>query len=504
MEGTTSRGITDSQQESLPTIISIDGSYGEGGGQILRNSCAYAALLFDRHQVLHIKNIRSKRTRPGLQRQHLISIEMLADLVSSTINVDNTGNCHDSNEASLCPILHGGYVGSQQIWFGWRASEVAQGLRDNNDGDDVNSETQNKRQRCNTISEENKTRLQQQTLEGRRQFVGDTETAGSICLLLQAVLPFALLHRGTSRIDKVEGIELVFRGGTNATLAPPYDYFEHIFLPTLKERCKVDDQCIRAQVVRRGFYPKGGGEVRVTVRPCQSVLQPIVMKERGEVININIRSFCGGKCPKSVAVSMATAAESYLKERYYSLPQSGSLTDSTIIVEEYRDDNILGSGSGILIVATTSKGCRLAGSAVGSFNISPKTSGRQAAAELVDCLLESFQTSNADIIYPCVDKHLQDQLILYMALAEGVSEVVCGPLSLHTQTAIWLAEKIFFSTNDTDRADGDEKTQKDNPPTTLFEVIRLDGKYEDRIRPDKEGRIPGLHLIRCRGIGFGK
>ena len=37
---------------------------------------------------------------------------------------------------------------------------------------------------------------------------------------------------------------------------------------------------------------------------------------------------------------------------------------------------------------------------------------------------------------------LQDQLIIFMALAEGTSRLACGPLTLHTQTAIAIAEQL--------------------------------------------------------------
>jgi RNA 3'-terminal phosphate cyclase (ATP) len=36
----------------------------------------------------------------------------------------------------------------------------------------------------------------------------------------------------------------------------------------------------------------------------------------------------------------------------------------------------------------------------------------------------------------CVDDWLQDQLIIFMALAEGTSEILTGSLTQHTQTAI--------------------------------------------------------------------
>ncbi|PAV24366.1 RNA 3 -terminal phosphate cyclase [Pyrrhoderma noxium] len=42
----------------------------------------------------------------------------------------------------------------------------------------------------------------------------------------------------------------------------------------------------------------------------------------------------------------------------------------------------------------------------------------------------------------CVDEYMQDQLIIFSALAKGKSIIMTGPISLHTRTAIWVAEKL--------------------------------------------------------------
>ena len=41
-----------------------------------------------------------------------------------------------------------------------------------------------------------------------------------------------------------------------------------------------------------------------------------------------------------------------------------------------------------------------------------------------------------------IDRHAQDQVILFMALAEGVSRVLVGPLSPHTETAIHITSLL--------------------------------------------------------------
>lgn len=63
-------------------MIEIDGSYGEGGGQILRTSVSLSALTM--HPV-RISNIRAGRPKPGLKRQHIAGIEVTGKIVGAEI-----------------------------------------------------------------------------------------------------------------------------------------------------------------------------------------------------------------------------------------------------------------------------------------------------------------------------------------------------------------------------------------------------------------------------------
>ena len=53
-------------------ITSVDGSYGEGGGQILRSAISLSAIT---EKPIDVKNIRAKRPNPGLQAQQLWAIK---------------------------------------------------------------------------------------------------------------------------------------------------------------------------------------------------------------------------------------------------------------------------------------------------------------------------------------------------------------------------------------------------------------------------------------------
>jgi RNA 3'-terminal phosphate cyclase (ATP) len=77
-------------------MITIDGSTGEGGGQILRSSLSLSAIT---GEPVRIQNIRANRNRPGLMRQHLTAFLAVADICGG----HTTGAEVNSGEISLRP-----------------------------------------------------------------------------------------------------------------------------------------------------------------------------------------------------------------------------------------------------------------------------------------------------------------------------------------------------------------------------------------------------------------
>ncbi|MBW3622106.1 MAG: RNA 3'-terminal phosphate cyclase [Armatimonadetes bacterium] len=73
----------------MSSFIQIDGSYGEGGGQILRTSLSLSALT---GQPVEFINVRAKRTRPGLQPQHLTAVRAAAALCDARLEGDAVGS----------------------------------------------------------------------------------------------------------------------------------------------------------------------------------------------------------------------------------------------------------------------------------------------------------------------------------------------------------------------------------------------------------------------------
>jgi RNA 3'-terminal phosphate cyclase (ATP) len=72
-----------------PETVQIDGSYGEGGGQIIRTSLSLAAMT-GRPLVLY--NVRARRSRPGLQPQHLTAVRAAAALCGARLDAAAVGS----------------------------------------------------------------------------------------------------------------------------------------------------------------------------------------------------------------------------------------------------------------------------------------------------------------------------------------------------------------------------------------------------------------------------
>ncbi len=69
--------------------LEIDGSYGEGGGQILRSGLALSAVL---QRPIKITNIRAGRKKPGLAAQHLTGVNAVAEITEAEVTGAEIGS----------------------------------------------------------------------------------------------------------------------------------------------------------------------------------------------------------------------------------------------------------------------------------------------------------------------------------------------------------------------------------------------------------------------------
>nr|CAD7398544.1 unnamed protein product [Timema poppensis] len=293
---------------------------------------------------IRVHNIRAGRSNPGLRAQHLKGVKIVCDMSQGK--------------------LKGADIGSTEIHF--YPGKIISG-----------------------------------------EYEADTQTAGSICLLLQVALPCALFSDGMTILK--------LKGGTNAEMAPQFDYTTEVTI-----RHKHFNYFLRVL----GYFPRGGGEVHIRVKPVKQ-LNPINIVDAGQVVRVWGWAFVAGNLPIKVANTMADSATQALLK---------ALPNIEVSIEAYKErtEEAIGTGSGINIVAETSTGCLLGGSALGKRELKTEEVGVKA----VEDLLQSVKTE------ACVDSYAQDQLILLMALANGKSRVKCGSITLHTETAIHIAQLL--------------------------------------------------------------
>ncbi len=327
-------------------LIDIDGSYGEGGGQVLRTSLALSALL---EKDVRVTNIRAKRPNPGLRAQHITAVKAVGALCEAEIE--------------------GLELGSSSLVFRPR-----------------------------------------RRLSGKLFF--DVGTAGSITLVLQAMMPAAAFAPGTVELDLV--------GGTDVRWSPTVDYILHVVLPILR----LMGYGAELQVYRRGHYPKGGGKVTTMITPARS-LRSLTLIERGDVAKIRGVSHCV-RLPPHVAERQAQSARQVL--------EAAGFKNAEIALESYPADRDahLAPGSGMALFAETTTPAILGSDSLGERSKPAEAVGREAAGKL----LEELRSGAA------VDVHMGDILIPYLAVAEGSSTFKVSKISLHTITNIGVTELI--------------------------------------------------------------
>jgi len=240
-------------------------------------------------------------------------------------------------------------------------------------------------------------------LEPPAQVQVQVGTAGAVTLVLQGLM-IALAAAGRR-------IEVEVTGGTHVAWAPTVDYFSGVFawfLGRLGVRVLMLD-------VAPGFYPKGGGRVRLEVDA--GPLSPVSLTERGRPVRTEARSIASGSLAK------ARVAERQLEG-----------VRRVLEVDSERADYVRSYSIGTAVfVRADYENCRLGASALGRRGKPAEKVGAEAARSLKRLMGGAA----------CLDEHMADQMLPYLALAGGESTVSVASVTDHCRTNIWVIEKFL-------------------------------------------------------------
>jgi len=233
----------------------------------------------------------------------------------------------------------------------------------------------------------------------------EVRTAGSVTLLLQAIFVPLCFSKGICNVTLI--------GGTHVQWSPSFHYLSEVLLPTL-ERIGVSAE---ADIEKWGFYPKGGGRVRLKINPVQE-LKPISLVDRGSFKKIRGISAIS-KLPRHVADRQ--------KERALKRIRRELQIDGEISILDNVSSN--GTGSFLFLLAEYETG--LAG--FSSLGVRGKPA-EKVADEAVDSLKDYVESDG------CVDPHLADQLVPFMALTKGNSSFTTIRITKHLLTNLWVTQ----------------------------------------------------------------
>lgn len=329
-------------------MIIIDGSQGEGGGQILRSALSLSAAT---GKPFVIDKIRANRAKPGLARQHLTAVKAAADICGARVEGAEVSSTRLSFEPGA---LRGG------------------------------------------------------------DFTFNIGTAGSTMLVLQTVLPPLALAS--------EASTLTISGGTHNPNAPVFEFVDRAFFPLLR-RMGFD---MDARLVRPGFYPVGGGEIRVRIGPA-GVLSPLALEERGEM-----------KSGQAEAIIANLPGHIAHRELAQAAARLGWEEDCLVARME---KHAAGPGNCVLITLTHEHVTEV------FISIGRRGATSEAVADEVVAEASAYLEAGAP-----VGPHLADQLLLPMALGAGGRFVTTEP-SNHMLTNMDVIEKFLDVPLDAVRAE---------------------------------------------------
>jgi len=245
-------------------------------------------------------------------------------------------------------------------------------------------------------------------IRGGRYLI-DIGTAGSTTMLALTVLPLAAFADEPTRFE--------IRGGLFQDFAPSAFHLQHALLPLLGRM----GLSAEVRMIRPGYVPRGEGVLELSVRPVSGALRPLVLSDPGRVTRVWGIALSSHLHAQRVSERLANRCRERLAAHGFGAE-----------IQLHNDTTALQRGAALAVFAETDTACILAADRAGA----PGRPAEAIADRVAEMLLEDLASGAT------VDRHLGDQLVLYAALADGVSEFTVPNVTDHVDTNCWLVEEI--------------------------------------------------------------
>lgn len=240
---------------------------------------------------------------------------------------------------------------------------------------------------------------------------GDIETAvgtaGSLTLLFDAVLPVAVALDAPLTVSA--------SGGTAVKWSPPLTTYRQIKLPL----CRRFGLNAVVERHRSGFYPAGGGEATLHLTP--SSMSPIELIERGALVGARIYSRASHDLAGSdVASRQAETAREMLEAE-----------DIPMLEQRIVSTAAESTGTALTVELAYEN------TAAGFDELGEP--GKPAEDVATDAVVQALEFHDRDAV---VDRHVADQLLVFLALAGG--RVRIPALTDHVESSLDLLGSFGF------------------------------------------------------------
>jgi len=229
------------------------------------------------------------------------------------------------------------------------------------------------------------------------ELVEDVGTAGSISLILQVLIPIVAISQ--------KKLNLTIKGGTDVLWSPSIDYTRYV-LGEVYSRMGIK---FSIKLTKRGYYPKGGGEIKLQVFPS-NVKSILFLKRKTN----NIKLICTfSKIPKEKIKKEIDIIKKKLTDKKYT------------VETEIKNEEAIDSGASLLIYSIDEN------SIIGVDSLFDKK--RQG----FDLDFDKFIKNSLS-----VDENLADMLVIFAGLGNGKTTFQVRKITKHLETNLFVTSKI--------------------------------------------------------------